>query len=238
MKNVKTHLNPEELALAAENTIRHKELPLAILNHLNKCDACKYELMTLIELQEVIIDDKTLILKRNPVRWLAVAAIILVLLAVGVWWTMNLNSKQSQTEDQMVQQSDPKDNSIEAINLKDEIVVEENEQTTPAKNDLLALAAFKPNPELERLTERYKTEMRNAPNPAVQVESILDSLYFSWSVHGLLIFELYNNEGVLLEEIQTASQKVSYEIEQPGLYYFKLINQDFDLLWCGKIETN
>ncbi|MDA3942655.1 MAG: hypothetical protein PF694_03825 [Bacteroidetes bacterium] len=235
MNNLKIHLSPEELALAAEQTVRQKNLPEAVRNHLDNCDSCKYELMTLIELQEGNLDHKTVILQRKSSVWFAAAAVILVLLAVGVWWTMNNSPEQSLPLDQITQQLEPSDETTNAeVVVKDVFAKEENGQPTLNNDDQLALAAFAPNLEMERLTKRYQTEMRNAGNAEVQVDSKMDSLHFSWNAEGMLIFELYNNEGELLEEIETTARSASFEVKQAGLYYFKLINEDFDLLWCGK----
>lgn len=237
MNKLKTHLSSEELAIAAEQIIRHKNLPVAVRSHLDKCDSCKYELMTLIELLDENPGQNNMNFRQRSGTWLAVAAAVIVLLTVGVWWTLNNNPKQNLQPEQITQQLDMKDSTINIADLEEEFSKEEKKQPTLINDNQLALATFRPNPELERLSQRYQTEMRNAINALVQVKTNMDSIHFSWDVDGNLFFELYNNEGVLLEEIETSSRAASFKVKQAGLYYFKLINQDFDLLWCGRIES-
>jgi hypothetical protein len=51
-----------------------------------------------------------------------------------------------------------------------------------------------------------------------------------------LILEFFNNKGEKLFEKETSEETCQVEkLTTPGLYYWKLLNQDFDLLYCGKI---
>jgi hypothetical protein len=51
-----------------------------------------------------------------------------------------------------------------------------------------------------------------------------------------LIFEFFDNKNKKLFEKETTEETCQVKkLTKPGLYYWKLLNQDFDLLYCGKI---
>jgi len=106
--------------------------------------------------------------------------------------------------------------------------------------------AYTSNGHLEQIAERFdNSNLRNlrgesvsvvSPNK-IKVESGGDILIKMNNPDEVsLILEFFNNKGEKLFEKETT--KSSYRVKKlsdPGLYYWKLINQDFDLLYCGKI---
>ncbi|GEM_PF-752245 len=101
------------------------------------------------------------------------------------------------------------------------------------------LASFEPDQTLEQLYENMQgtyrgrtIEVKTSPEADYK-----DGLKLHWKNPDghTLYLELFNNTG---EEIHsTTTSKENYEIPalQPGLYYWKLISEDFDLLFVGKI---
>jgi hypothetical protein len=51
----------------------------------------------------------------------------------------------------------------------------------------------------------------------------------------VLYVELFNNSGEKIKEITTNESNYHLPMLQPGLYYWKLINENYDLLFVGKI---
>ncbi|MGE0079578.1 MAG: hypothetical protein AB7S48_17085 [Bacteroidales bacterium] len=49
---------------------------------------------------------------------------------------------------------------------------------------------------------------------------------------------ILNNNGENIQSIETQGNGIKIPELKQGLYYWKLINEDFDLLYCGKITVN
>ncbi len=103
--------------------------------------------------------------------------------------------------------------------------------------------AYVPDENLEKLAERFESASMRGDDVTVispheikaeQGNEILIELKNPENT--LLILEFFNNKGEKLFEKETS--KETWEVKkltEPGLYYWKLLSQDFDLLYCGKI---
>jgi len=233
MDNLKQHLSPEELALAAEYLHKKQALPTEIQNHIKVCASCKYEVMSVLELANFDATQPEIVFSPSRKWFVGIAAFALILLGVGMYWALVPQNKQEKQLAQVVEKTADsvvsiKDSIAEIVN---EIPIEEPEKV------VLAQADFTPNRELENLVARYQTQLRSAETSPVSVEKSADGFRFSWKADGLMSFEIFDNKGDLLQSRETDKQFVVYQTENPGLYYFKLINEDFDLLWCGSFEV-
>ncbi|MCK9452171.1 MAG: hypothetical protein M0Q90_10810 [Bacteroidales bacterium] len=233
MDILKQHLSPEELALAAEYLHKKQALPTEIQNHIDSCASCKYELISVLELSDFEAAQPEIVFWQSR-KWLTgIAAVAIILLAIGIYWFLvpqpNLPEKQftQVIEKEIDSVKIIKDSTAEIIN---KIAVEKPEKV------VLAQADFMPNLELENLVARYQTQLRSAEISPVVVEKSADGFRFRWEADGILVFEIFDNKGVLLQSWETDKQFAVYQTKNPGLYYFKLINEDFDLLWCGSFE--
>lgn len=235
MDNLKQHLSPEELALATEYLNKKQPLPTEIQKHINSCAACKYEVMAVLELSDfdVVQTDRAIWLNRNLL--FSLAAVALILLAIGMYWILlpQQNRPESQLSQYAVQTSDSLSTTMDSVNqIEDEIAVELPEKI------VLAQANFTPNNNLEQLVARYQTQLRSTETSAVSVKKMADGFRISWAAKGQISFELFNNQDVLLKSWETDEQFIDFKPEMNGLYYFKLINEEFDLLWVGKLEVH
>jgi hypothetical protein len=106
------------------------------------------------------------------------------------------------------------------------------------------LAHFEPNEELEKLTERFKGNLRSTDE--IEVISPLSlscsksSITIKWKnpQKKRLIIEVFNNKGERILETETTEEVYTLQNLNNGLYYWKLISEDFELLFCGRIEVN
>lgn len=103
------------------------------------------------------------------------------------------------------------------------------------------LAHYKPNEKLEKLTKRFKGNLRSTDG--IEVISPLtlscskSSITIKWNnpQQKRLIIEVFNNNGERILETETIKEQYTLQNLENGLYYWKLISEDFELLFCGKI---
>ncbi|PWD97647.1 hypothetical protein [Marinilabilia rubra] len=103
------------------------------------------------------------------------------------------------------------------------------------------LAHFEPDEDLEKLVDRYKGNLRNSGEVKVvsplTVTNSNNSITIKWENPGKkrLIIEVFNNEGSRIIETETTKNEYTLKNLDEGLYYWKLISENFELLFCGKI---
>lgn len=103
------------------------------------------------------------------------------------------------------------------------------------------LACFEPDEELERLVTRYNGNLRDTDNIEVTspltVTSNDSSVTIKWKnpEKKRLIIEVLNNNGQTILEDETDDEQHTIKNLSGGLYYWKLISSNFDLLFCGRI---
>lgn len=233
--------------------------------HLANCDSCANQVTmvsSILEEESILLDENNTLPQSKPqkpisiyktIAW-AAAAILLVLIGFRFFPGQQGNNTnndiaQSKTVDtlKVVQHSvNPtiKDTIVPANKIDEKTPKPNNNPqkhiiTKPEKADLLA---YSPNNNLEKLAERYNgaamrgTEIKvTTPNT---FETTANKILLEWenSDNVLVIIELFNNKGEKIIESETTDNNYQpKEKIKPGLYYWKLINEDFDLVFCGKI---
>ncbi len=130
--------------------------------------------------------------------------------------------------------------------VKEESAIEKQE--APAadpdlKDTGTLLAAFTPNEELEELYSNMRGAYRSN-DVILTSDSIVylkntDSLTWQNPQENILYVEIFNNQGT---EVSSKEVNTSRGVQLPalpnGLYYWKLLNEDFDLLFVGKIVAD
>jgi hypothetical protein len=110
-----------------------------------------------------------------------------------------------------------------------------------AENNLL-LASFETHDDLEKLYNNYRGTFRSS-SISIHSDSVVnlnDTNMLKWANPDgeELIAEIFNNSNELVKSYTTQKEEISISGLEPGLYYWKLINQDFDLLFVGKIISD
>lgn len=106
---------------------------------------------------------------------------------------------------------------------------------------LKLLACFEPDEELERLVSRYDGHLRDSDNVKVTspltITSNDSSVTIKWEnpAEKRLIIEVLDNNGQKILEDETDKEQHTIKNLSNGLYYWKLISSNFDLLFCGRI---
>ncbi|MGM0567217.1 MAG: hypothetical protein ACQESX_10705 [Bacteroidota bacterium] len=252
------HLSEEQIAQYAEALAsgKQEDLPEAILNHVKECDQCADEVM---HVHEMLISEELKTQKPagkkytlKPVKWVSVAAGITLLVGLGGYLFLRTDqSIQPETADsQLSGNQSPK--IVEIIEIEDVAKQKDTlkvpaesikESADKASEDEVLLARFEPNKQLESLASRFGQEQMRSNDFRLQSDHYQkiqpkSHIEINWEApEGELTFILRNNRDSLVLEKSAGKDGVRItEVSEPGLYYWKLMNSDFDLLYCGKIE--
>jgi len=242
-----------------------QELPLEFRLHLKNCNECAHEVLMVTEVLKDFEDTKTEIIafadKKKPTKkqWFAFAASIAIIFSGAYYLLTVLRIPADLTANQIndtINVSIKKNTSAEKPDIKIEEPIatisskelptenkkpeiSKSTQKTKPEAELLAYVA---NEQLEKLTERYKTGALRGEDieitTPIEVTGKPGEIKLEWSNESKqpLILEFFNNNGDKIFEIETTqSNYLPNKLKTRGLFYWKLINQDFDLLYCGKI---
>jgi len=259
------HLSEEEIAsyVDAYFTKDLKTIPSEIRSHVQNCDACAEKVLSVTEIMEDLSEDKVNLedekldspkviqFKKNYFLQIAASIIFIVggsLIFLQIKQTKNNPIKQySEVIDSTISSFD----SSLVLPEKDiqniaQITKDSLKQFNEVKKDNLSnnqnLLAFVEDEQLEKLVERYSDSALRG-DFSIKSKSIIkikinNLLKLEWNNGDmeLLILEFFDNTGKKLFEIETSESSIETDqLNDEGLYYWKLINEDFDLLFCGKI---
>lgn len=237
------HLTDEEIALYAEalSSGDHTGLPVHIKKHVAECDQCAAETVDLYDIIKSVDSYSTK--AKTPAKMLyisGIAATALIFITLTLIFTHNkdLDSrsfKYAQKKIEFHKKLPSKKNNYDTLPIQKQIPIR------PPGKKLIA-QAYEPNENLEKLSERFKGSLRaqdtNIKTPHTLFVTKNKKVILEWEIHPKtnLYIEIYNNNGEKIFEKQTSENLIEIEeILSPGLYYWKLFTEDFDLLFCGRI---
>lgn len=253
------HLKPEEIAICAEALIQNNfnELPKSYKKHLAECDTCFDEVNLVAETITELPEYKT----HKPINYkpvfIGIAASVAVL--IGVYFIINTPDKTPTLASDIAKDT-IKPAKTEQITEKTEnkntkatpkTTKESNKDEAPKKESSInpqkkeqQLLAYANNEQMEKLVDRYSSG--NMRGDAIEIKSPAlikteGQFILEWEnpEKETLYLEIYNNKGdKLIEEETTTSSYSPTKHYEKGLYYWKLIGEEFDLLFCGKIIIN
>jgi len=256
------HLTEEQIAVYAEAlaTDNSANLPDEAKKHVKECLECSSEIQIVSEIlredyKNSIAEGLNSVKKSKNINinvWIAVAASIITIAALGYLFTKNNGVPENNlmaidstifNTNNIVSNNKIKQDTVtinSKINNDSEIKKESIGNSTKKKEILIA---FVPNKELEKLSERYKDNaMRGEEEIVISSEqksfNTSDSISISLnkSNNQYLTVEVFDNKGAKITQLTTKENSVKLnDINEEGLYYWKLINEDYDLLYCGKI---
>ena len=251
--DISKHLTEEQIAFCAEavNSGKYYFVAKNIQDHLMQCNECASEVVMVAEISgEVNFEKikKTKLQKNFKPFFYSIAATFLLFGTIYIVhkFTGSLNNVNAISENKSAEESI---HAVDTILLKNQIEKHNlPEKTTEKKNPTSNRAststdqqAYTTHPQLEKLARNYGGSYRGEEVKVI-TEGIIstnktDSLAWQNSNLELLTIEIYNNKGVLSFSITTTDNSLKIPDLQNGLYYWKLINQDYDLLFVGKIEV-
>jgi cytoskeletal protein RodZ len=269
------HLTEEQIAQYAEalseETSQH--IDASLREHVKECDLCADEVATVSAMLDEGIasgssDTRVRSIHRKVSFWVSVAAGLVLLVSVGVYFLYFQSNHQPSTplvaENQKEKAEDHQEQNNKDIKeenatdqfeesltdssegdseqLEDQIAKTDQQVTTKQDNNQLA-EAYRPSSRLEQLSSRYDGVSMRSDGFEMRSKHILsteknDTLNISWIADQSqkLLFSLYDNKEQLVAENEVPVKGYSFVADyEKGLYYYKVVNQDFDLLYCGKI---
>lgn len=236
------HLTPEQIAMCADaiNSDSYSSLPEAIRLHLEECDECAAEVTDVAEMSleiDRLVRSKK---KGNMLKIRLLYSVSAVAAVALIFFVFRLISEYKSEVPNIVQLSDslnidkiePKKDSINHV-YQAEIA---NSEVQEAQNKM-----YLKNENLEILVNNFKDSYRSNEIEIISKSEIFAAMpcTLRWvnSQSQELRFELFNNQGNLVFETITTSNKVVVNGFPKGLYYWKLIDNDFNLLFVGKIKN-
>jgi hypothetical protein len=245
------HISVEEIALIAEALAndRLNEIPVHIIEHVKECDQCANEVLLV---SEIIYDKESLIstptnTKKNRIikRQYSIAASVIILMGSAI---LLYNAKKNMKEKVFSEDNITKEIFLaeDSTMLANDEKVEKNVKDTgssvfsrPAPGNVLAYAE---NEDLEKLADRFIEGAFRGYEIEIKTENTIEieannNFKLEWGndEKQSLFFELFNNRNEKILEVETIDSSIQPENLVSGLYYWKLINQDYDLIFCGKI---
>lgn len=249
-QNEMEHLTEQEIAQCADALLlgKYDTLPVHLKEHLSSCDSCATEVAVVAELSGDIgynVEETKTAGKRRSL-WVVVltsAVASLALLLIGNYFLGNPKETGWQTALHYNAASD----TTGIATTREDVVPHAGEekpapgQKKPAKarEEQKQLLAYALHADLEKLADNFKGAYRgndvSVITPHELVCSPADSLKWNNTDKISLSVEFYNNKGVMVNTAQTTESSLALPRLSPGLYYWKLMNDDFDLLFCGKL---
>jgi len=258
MENKENHLSKEQIAIYAEalaidNSVN---LPDNVKRHAKDCDKCISEIHAVSEIlrdnyKNSIADGLNNAKKSSNTSirfWLVATASIIILATLGYLFTRDntVSDNTLMAIDSTLFESNNIASTYKEIdnNISDTVSIT-NSDTIKPKNKRIALA-YVSNKDLEKLVNRFnninmRSEGISISTPSSIVFSKNDSINIKWknTNNQYLTIEIFDNKGKRIASKTSSKDIVTItEITKKGLYYWKLINEDSDILFCGKIKYN
>lgn len=243
------HLNEQDIAKAAEALSKghYNLLSQETKEHLSQCDECAMEVQTVSSIVDEIQAPKNQKNHKsiNIIKVLSgIAACTLI--SVGVWKVL-LDKKEApiyvEAETSLDTFITNRDTTNNSDTPKDSIQYTKEEITINEALQNKDLVAFQSHKELENLVHRFEEgNLRGKadihfPNKDITVS--LDKTRMQWKNPNKeeLIIEFFNNNGDKLFELNSSEEDANLKLDKIGLYYYKVLNEDFDLIFCGRLKV-
>ncbi len=246
------HLTDEQLAIYSHFLKGNytKDLPSEITEHIANCDICAsqaVDLSFIIEDVEKELSPNKKIKSYTLRNWLIAASILLPII---IWISIQISSKNQKekfAEKQEIEDTIDTTNEVQnkiTPNLPNigNTNKKKYKMGTSPKNNKNLLASYTPNPENEKLYNNFKSKMLGKKIKVITKNDIRLSknktILFEWKnpENINLIIEVFDNKGtnIISKNINGKVFQVNNKLNN-GLYYWKLFNDEYDILWCGKI---
>jgi hypothetical protein len=245
------HLNENEISKYVDALLDGKEHaePEHVKKHLAECDECASEVMVVYDvMKEDAQETKVVDIRKSkkPINtWIALAASVILIVSAAIYIMTNNNPKQEDIiveQDPVIIDTTQKEKTHDTFDKEEEV----NKVNIPENNQPLLAEAFIPNEDLEKLVDRFETNNFRGDEIAVysSVDTTLKSgaaliIELNNTANQMLTIEVFNNKNEL--EMTEESNNTRIELKHSlgeGLHYWKLINEDFDLIYCGRFRIS
>lgn len=248
------HLNEAEIAIIADalNCGNTNAIPKSLMDHLAECDQCAHEVALVAQLSNSTVNISQSVHKSKAKMLIltgSVAASLLLFLTFKFIIPHYQTTRFTQSRNNIKQVVDTIPVPLECNDplRSPQQKIAQYKQNYPDKaaatnKKTTVLIAYNESPDLEKLVNRFKGSTLRGDNIKIISPNIIETsgsqIKLEWvnNDNQDLMVEFYNNLGEKIEEQQTSADfLILPKFKAPGLYYWKLLNDDFDLLFCGKI---
>jgi hypothetical protein len=253
------HLSEEQIAEIADaiNSGDLSSIAQVYLDHIKECDQCADEAMLISEVSEMPdigrMPSKTSTNRSIKIFAAFAASIALILASYYIFIKPESNNsniaESTDNIDTIKKAVDVKDEAIAEIDtivktpdeeLKNKIINQNKIQEEIERNQ--NQYAFSENKELENLFQRFNSApMRNGEFKIIS-DSILkiepkDSIHIEWEDSYLSYsIQIIDNQGnKIISKDNLITNYKSKSTLDAGLFYWKLLDEDYNLVYCGKI---
>jgi len=259
--NTHSHLTEEDVALCAEAILngQYETLDPRLHHHLAQCPQCADEVLMVADVAEIpAVKSNGRIVpfyaRKAFLTVISAAAVILIAVLIVFNFPEDNNKQvtlnQQDNKQEMQHDSFPDSGPAQKGNLNSSDssgfqrttlpVDKQNQAISNSKSQQQALlASYQPDENLEKLAQNFSGSYRGS-EIKIRSKNILhwhqdDSLKWINPNKELLIVEIFTNKGEKKLSLSSSNNNVLIPEMPNGLYYWKLINEDFDLLFVGKI---
>ncbi|PKP15533.1 MAG: hypothetical protein CVU06_16385 [Bacteroidetes bacterium HGW-Bacteroidetes-22] len=228
---------------------RYQSIPEPLKRHISSCEHCASELMMVCEIATLPEDSVKI---PSPYRrilfpLLAIAAVLAVFFVLKAIFQPAALPLPKEDSEQMVfkkifEEFDGAVSTSDSYVAGDDASKKTNKQAI-AKAPKGMLASMEPNSDLEKLAGRSLTVTRSSNAVKLISKSFIhlkgmDSLRWSNPAKSKLSLEWYNNKALQIHQTTLNGHSSPIPALPAGLYYWKLISADGDLLFCGKVMVD
>lgn len=252
------HLSEEQISVCAEAMADglYSGLDESVKEHLAECMQCGNEVLMVSEIyrqgEQNIIPENIPFLSRRRLFFLISSAAALLLIALLIYFPLQktgLNNELTISSADSVKDRFDQETTDTFIKLTeyqtmdaenkpvDSKLSDKSLQVNENKNNQLAL--YETHAVLENLFNNFENSYRSVSFKYVgeRTLEVPPAIKIIWQNPGneILTVDIFNNRNDKLFSLNSAGNHVVIPDLAPGLYYFKIINEEFDLLSVGKI---
>ncbi len=233
----KSHFTEQEVAQCADaiNEGTYFQLPQSLRSHLSECDQCASEVLFIADIAfDFTVQHQIKQTKNSKKRIIlfstsAAAIFIAILLVKMIQTDPNTSSNNNLLS------------SFDTTNRNDFLYSDTTNVYAHKQQSEKTIALLEPSHKLEKL---YQNHQQNYRDKLVQVITLgavnypnKDSLKWINNNNEKLTIEFFDNKEHKIISLETKDSAVKIPLLPNGIYYWKLINEDFDLLYVGKIKV-
>jgi len=244
------HLTAEQIAQCAEaiNNDAYNDLSLQIREHLNNCTDCVGEVMLISEIEHELegLDfdiKKTYNPKPKAINFSSWQKTIIALSAAAslIWAVIYIVNSHKQNDNLITEQNTQIESNIalvvDSVALKaDALKIEE--ENAKQKNHTL-IAAYTPNDHLEKLflssRESHRSDVFSIDLPDTIFTKKQKNIHIENKKTQTLFIEITDNKEQVVQTKELQTYAYTLPELNMGLYYYKIFNTDYDLLFIGKL---
>lgn len=244
--NLRRCFSEDELAYIAESIQNgcKSSLPLDLLNHLSCCDSCASELLIILETTESRSKHRDLNINKKSLILTITFSSVAALFGAGLFIFHIIVNTNTSTKSAL--KTDSKENIAISDNSKTKTTTPNLPKTTfigkSEQKPTTSLTQFEPNSDLEKLILRNTIALRGSKTSFTVIENTLNTppVKINITDQNTQEFQLLilDNKNQLVKETTFCCKEFIIPKLEKGLFYFKILNTDDDLLYVGKIRSN